>query len=55
VCGLLERFSGYTYETLMAEDVELLRLVQIEAMGRPEGERGQVAEQLQQMGYGGRL
>jgi hypothetical protein len=36
VCTLLERFGGYTYATLMDEDAELLRLVQIEALGRPD-------------------
>jgi hypothetical protein len=36
VCALLERFGGYTLQTLLDEDAELLRLVQIEALGRPE-------------------
>jgi hypothetical protein len=36
VCGLLERFGGYTLGTLLAEEPELLRLVQIEALGRRE-------------------
>lgn len=36
MCGLLERFGGYTYGTLMDEDVELLRLATIEALGRPD-------------------
>lgn len=31
---MLERFSGYTLRTLMAEDPMLLRLVKIEALGR---------------------
>jgi hypothetical protein len=33
---MLERFGGYTLETLLAEDTELLRLCNIEALGRPE-------------------
>lgn len=33
---MLERFSGYTLGTLLAEDVELLQLVNIEALGRPD-------------------
>lgn len=28
--GVLERFSGYTFSTLMAEDAELMRLMEIE-------------------------
>lgn len=28
--GVLERFSGYTFSTLMAEDSELIRLMEIE-------------------------
>jgi hypothetical protein len=40
VCGLLERFGGYTYETLMEDDVGLLRLVKIEAFGRPDDPEG---------------
>jgi hypothetical protein len=39
VCGLLERFGGYTLGTLLAEDTELLQLVQIEALGRPKPEQ----------------
>jgi hypothetical protein len=31
---MLERFSGYTLSTLMDEDVELLRMMKIEALGR---------------------
>lgn len=31
---MLERFSGYTLRTLMDEDVSLLRMVKIEALGR---------------------
>lgn len=34
--GLLERFGGYTLSTLLEEDAALLKLVQIEAMGRRE-------------------
>jgi hypothetical protein len=32
--GLLERFPGYTLRTLRAEDAELVRLVEVEALGR---------------------
>jgi hypothetical protein len=35
VIGLLERFPGYTYETLMDTDPELLRLVRIYALAHP--------------------
>lgn len=38
--GLLERFPGYTYETLMEADTELFRLVQIQALGHPEKTEG---------------
>lgn len=42
--GLLERFGGYTLQTLLEEDVELLQLLQIEEAGTPpretEGEDG---------------
>jgi hypothetical protein len=31
----LERFPGYTYTSLMDEDSEFLKLVKIEALGRP--------------------
>lgn len=34
--GLLERFPGYTLSSLLAERGQLLRLVNIEARGRPE-------------------
>lgn len=34
--GLLQRFPGYTLETLQAADPELLRLVEIEALGHRE-------------------
>lgn len=38
---MLERFGGYTYETLMREDTELLRLLRIEKLGtRQETEGG---------------
>lgn len=40
MCGLLERFSGYTLRTLLNEDTELLRLVQIEKLGRPDDPEG---------------
>jgi hypothetical protein len=33
VLGLLERFGGYTYETLMAEDCGLLRMLKLEELG----------------------
>jgi hypothetical protein len=33
ILGALERFGGYTFETLMAEDSELLQLLAIEEMG----------------------
>lgn len=39
--ALLERFSGYTLETLMEADAELLRLVQIEALGADRRDRDQ--------------
>lgn len=29
--GTLQRFSGYTYTALMAEDSELMRLMEVEA------------------------
>jgi hypothetical protein len=32
---MLERFGGYTLRTLMDEDPLLLRLVKIEALGKP--------------------
>lgn len=32
---MLERFGGYTLQTLLDEDAELLQLVQIEEMARP--------------------
>lgn len=32
---MLERFSGYTLQTLLEEDVELLQLLQIEEAARP--------------------
>ena len=38
ICNLLERFSGYTLQTLLEEDAELLRLVAIEQRGRPPEE-----------------
>jgi len=31
----LERFGGYTLDTLLAEDAELMRLIAIEGLGRP--------------------
>lgn len=34
--GVLERFSGYTYSSLMAEDAEFVRLLAIEERGTPE-------------------
>lgn len=36
--GLLERFSGYTLGSLLAEDAHLLRLVRIADLGRPRDE-----------------
>lgn len=39
MCGLLERFSGYTLKTLLAEETELLQLVNIEALGRPDDQQ----------------
>lgn len=33
IAGLLERFGGYTYTTLMQERAELLRVLAIEEMG----------------------
>jgi hypothetical protein len=39
VLGLLQRFPGYTFSSLMEEDSELIRLVAIHAMGtKQEGE-----------------
>jgi len=32
----LERFSGYTLQTLLAEDAELLQLLKIEQLGEEE-------------------
>lgn len=31
--GILQRYGGYTYSTLMEEDAEVLRVVAIAAMG----------------------
>ena len=36
LCGILERFGGYTLTTLEAESAEILQLLAIEAAG---GER----------------
>lgn len=44
ICGLLERFGGYTLATLMAEDSLLLRLVKIEALGRRRDEAAESAD-----------
>lgn len=33
--GILHRFPGYTLSSLMEEDSELLRLLNIEALGTP--------------------
>lgn len=33
ILGALERFGGYTLATLLAEDCELMQLVQIEHAG----------------------
>jgi len=38
VCGMLERYSGYTLESLLGEDVHLWQLTQIDALGRPPDE-----------------
>lgn len=46
--GILERFGGYTYTTLMAEDPELLRLISIQTLARPDPEEG--SPQLAQTG-----
>jgi hypothetical protein len=32
----LERFKGYTLATIRAESAELLQLIKIEALGRPD-------------------
>jgi hypothetical protein len=40
VLGCLERFSGYTLQTLLAEDAELMQLVAIEAMAKKDEEKG---------------
>lgn len=42
---MLERFSGYTLQTLMAEDSALLRMVKIEALGKRPDERAEGGEQ----------
>lgn len=34
---LLERFSGYTLSSFLAEDSELLHLLELERLGRPPG------------------
>jgi len=36
--GLLERFGGYTLQTLLDEDARLLQLVRIQQLGNPEEE-----------------
>ena len=35
ILGLLQRFPGYTLQTLLDESAELLRLVTIEQLGTP--------------------
>lgn len=39
--NILERFGGYTYGALMDEDCELLRLLHIEKLGRPDKDQGE--------------
>jgi hypothetical protein len=34
--GILRKYPGYTLTTLLQEDVRLLRLLSIEALGTPE-------------------
>lgn len=34
ITALLERFGGYTYSSLMAEDAEFFQVLQLEALGR---------------------
>lgn len=36
ILGALERFGGYTLETLLAEDARLIGMLNIEARGRRE-------------------
>ena len=38
ILGILERFSGYTLGSLLAEDAGLLRLLRIEQLGRRDGD-----------------
>jgi len=40
VLGLLHRFPAYTYTSLLDEDPELFRLIEIEAFGRPDAPEG---------------
>lgn len=34
--GILRQFPGYTLRTLLEEDAELLHLLHIESIGRPD-------------------
>jgi len=40
ICSVLAEFGGYTYQSLMAEDAEFLRLIAIRNRGRVEDESG---------------
>jgi hypothetical protein len=44
VLGLLDRFSGYTFSSLMEEDSELIRLVAIQARGTKQKQEEEVSE-----------
>jgi hypothetical protein len=36
ICSVLAEFGGYTYQSLMQEDAEFLRLIAIRNRGRKE-------------------
>jgi hypothetical protein len=40
ICSVLAEFGGYTYQGLMAEDAEFLKLIAIRNRGRTEGVSG---------------
>jgi hypothetical protein len=40
ICSVLAEFGGYTYQSLMAEDAEFLKIVAIRNRGRREEMEG---------------